>query len=134
MHSLLSCFLFFFFPPLYFFNQVFSLFALQILSTLPVSPQKPPMPSPSPASKKVLLYPPTHSHILILPFPYTGVSSATYAARAMCTPWELWWVWLVDILGLPMGLQSPLPLLVFWGPCAQSNGWLQAFTTVFLRP
>jgi hypothetical protein len=92
--------------------------------------------SPPPASKRVLPYPPTHSHLTALTFPIhwgiepsqdqgpllplmpTRSSSATYSAGAvgpsMCTcwlcfsPWELWGVWLIDIVVLPMELQTPL--------------------------
>jgi hypothetical protein len=47
-------------------------------------------------------------------------------------------VWLVDIVVLPIGLQSPsapsvLPQLLHWGLCAQSNGWLQASASVLVR-
>jgi hypothetical protein len=96
--------------------------------------------SPPPASKRVLPYPPTHSHLTALTFPIhwgiepsqdqgpllplmpTRSSSATYSAGAvgpsMCTcwlcfsPWELWGVWLIDIVVLPMELQTPLAHIV----------------------
>ena len=47
-------------------------------------------------------------------------------------------VWLVDIVVLPMELQTPsapsvLSQLLHWGPRAQSNGWLQTFTSVLVR-
>ena len=53
--------------------------------------------------------------------------------------WELWELWLVDIVVLPMGckplqlLQSFLQLL-HWGACAQSNGWLWGYGSVFVMP
>ena len=96
---------------------------------------KPPSPPPSPASMRVLPHPPTHFCLSSLAFPYAGVSklhrtkglpsqwcqirysSVTYPAGAMGTPcvlfgwwfspWELWGVWLVGIVVLPMGMQSP---------------------------
>ena len=51
------------------------------------------------------------------------------------SPWELWEYWLVHIIVPPMGLQMPsAPLVLFlapnWGPCAQSSGWLWAFTSL----
>jgi hypothetical protein len=54
------------------------------------------------------------------------------------SPWELWWIWFVGIAVLSMGLQtssafSVLPLTPHWCPHAQSNGWLQASTSVFVR-
>jgi hypothetical protein len=50
-------------------------------------------------------------------------------------PWELW---LVDIVVLPMGLQTPLAPsvlseLLHWGPHAHSNALLGASTSVFVR-
>ena len=76
----------------------------------------------------------TYSQHLILAFPYTGTLSlhkyrgqishschtrpsfATYVVGHMCTHWlgswgvslwKLWGLWLVDIIVLPMGLQTP---------------------------
>jgi hypothetical protein len=51
---------------------------------------------------------------------------------------ELWGYWLVHTVVLSMGLQTPsVPgsflQLLHWGPCAQSNGWLRASTSVFVR-
>jgi hypothetical protein len=51
---------------------------------------------------------------------------------------EFWGYWLVHIDVPSMGLQSPSATWVFlwllhWGPCALSNGWLWAFTSVFAR-
>jgi hypothetical protein len=45
---------------------------------------------------------------------------------------------LFDIAVLPMGLQTPSAPLVFsltlpWGPHAQSNSWLGASASVFIR-
>jgi hypothetical protein len=67
---------------------------------------KPHIPSPPPASMRVFLHSPTHSHLPTLNLPTLGhlsclhrtkdlsshwcmtrPSSATYAAGAMCTPW-----------------------------------------------
>jgi hypothetical protein len=91
--------------------------------------QNPPSHSPSPCSLT------THSHFLVLALPYTGASSLT-GPRASplidvpqghplihmqleswvppCVffdcwfgPWELWGYWLVHIVVLPMGLQTP---------------------------
>jgi hypothetical protein len=50
------------------------------------------------------------------------------------SPWELWGVWLVDIIALPMGLQFPsapsiLPLTLSLGP----DSWLWASTSVLVR-
>jgi hypothetical protein len=84
---------------------------------------------------RLLSYLPTHSCLSSLVFPYPGTSilhrtkwlpslwchiqqsSATYLAGAMCSPcvlfgwwfslWELWGFWLVDIVVLPMRLQTP---------------------------
>ena len=109
----------------------------------------------------------THFHLTDLAFPYPGASSlhrtkglpsnwcqirpssATYAAGgmgpSMCTlwlvvfffPWELRGFWLVDIVVLLMGLQTPsspsvLPLTPPLGCYAQSRGWLQASASVFV--
>ena len=71
----------------------------------------------------------------------------TYAAGifgpSMCTLWwfclwELWGIWFIDIVVLPMGLQTPSnPSVLSLTPqlChrAPSNGWLQAFTFVFFK-
>jgi hypothetical protein len=72
-----------------------------VSSPLPVLETSNPI-FPPPASMRVLLHPPTHSHLPACPpFLYTGAaiepsedhwcmtrpSSATYAAGAMCTPW-----------------------------------------------
>jgi hypothetical protein len=41
---------------------------------------------------------------------------------------------LVHIVVSPTGLQAPsAPSVLHWGPCAQSNGWLRASTSVFVR-
>ena len=52
--------------------MIFSLFIFQILSPFPVPPRKTHIPSPIPASMRVLPKPPTHSHLPTLRFPYTG--------------------------------------------------------------
>jgi hypothetical protein len=54
------------------------------------------------------------------------------------SPWNLWGVWLVDIIVLSMELQTPsapsvLSLTPPLGPHEQLNGWLQASTSVFVR-
>jgi hypothetical protein len=51
--------------------------------------------------------------------------------------WELWGFWLVYIIVLPMGFQTPsspsvLSLTPPLGTCAQSNGWLGASASVRL--
>jgi hypothetical protein len=96
---------------------------------------KPPIPSPLLLWGCSPTHPPIYSHVPTLAFPYTGalsyhrtkglsshwcptrLSSATYAARAMCssmytlclvvcTLGPLGEVWLVDIVVFPMGLQT----------------------------
>jgi hypothetical protein len=62
---------------------------------------------------------------------------------SMCTLWLVvssWEIWraLVDIVVLPMDckllqLLQSFPYLLHWGPCAQSNSWLQASTSIFVR-
>jgi hypothetical protein len=43
-------------------------------------------------------------------------------------------VWLVDIVVFPVGLQTTsTPSVLYWGLCAQSNNWLQASASVFVR-
>ena len=105
---------------------------LYISNVIPFPPETPYHILPAPASLKVSLHPSTHSHLPTLNSPTLGhlsslhrtkdlsfhrcltrPSSATYATRAMCTPLSmgvLGWrggVWLVDIVVLPMGLQTP---------------------------
>jgi hypothetical protein len=130
-----------------------------MLSPFLVSPPKTPYPIlPLRASMRVLLHPFTHSCLPALAFPYTGASnplrpkghsshwcptrlpSATYATWAMgpsmCTlcfivqspqaPGRLTsWLW--------CSLLQSLLQLLHQGPCAQSSGWLWAFTSVFDR-
>jgi hypothetical protein len=52
-------------------------------------------------------------------------------------PWELWGYWLVHIVVSSMGLQTPsAPWVLYffhWWPCVQSNGWLWASTSEFVR-
>jgi hypothetical protein len=98
----------------------------------PVSPLQAPITSPLPfTSKKMLPHTPTHSCLTPLASPYSGASSLQKTKvvpiplvpdKAICyiCTWsydpcmyrllvggELWRVWLVDIVVLPMGLQSP---------------------------
>ena len=100
---------------------------------------KPPIPPPSPTSMRVLTYPPTHSCLTALAFQYASASSfhrtkgipyhwckikqssATYAmGSSMCmyslvgdlAPGSSREIWLVDIVVLPMGLQTPWATLV----------------------
>ena len=52
--------------------------------------------------------------------------------------WELWGYWLVHIAVPPMGLQTTsAPWVLFLAPplgrCAQSNGWLRASTSLFVK-
>ena len=52
--------------------------------------------------------------------------------------WELWGVWLVDIVVFPMGLQTPsapsfLPLVPPLESPTLSKGWLQASTSLLVR-
>jgi hypothetical protein len=130
---------------------IFYVFTFQILSPFLASLPEPPSPIPSALnSLTVLPLQPTHSHLTSLAFPYnrksslhrtkgfssysyqTMRSSATYAPGAMgpsmCalwwfSPWELWGVWLVDIVFLPMGLWTPSSPSVLsltpphWTPC-----------------
>jgi hypothetical protein len=109
--------------------------------------QFPPLETPSIIPLLLLLwdssptYPPTHSCLPTLEFPYTG-NRAFSGSRASppiddwqghpllhmqldpwvspgvlfgwwCSPWELWGLWLIDII-LPMGLQIPLAHLVIY--------------------
>jgi hypothetical protein len=138
-----------------------------MLSPFQVSPSWPPHSIlPPSAFMRVLLYPPTHSHLPALAFPYTGAmslprnkglsshwyptrpSSATHVLEPWVppciffgwwfNPWELCGVWLVHMVVLPMGLQTPsapsvLSQLFHWGPCAQSSGWLRVSDSVFVR-
>jgi hypothetical protein len=117
-----------------------------------------PTPPPHPASMRLFPHSPTYSCFPTLAFSYTGASNlhktkglsshwcptrpsvATYVAGAM-GPSHVYslvgglvsgspWVWLIDIVVLPMGLQTPsapsvLPLIPPLGIPAQSNGWLQ---------
>jgi hypothetical protein len=89
------------------------------------------------ASLRVFLYPPSHSHLPTLNSPTLGHLS-TQGPRTsppfdawqghpllhmqldpcvlLCwwlSPWEFWWVCLVDIVVLPMGLQTPSTPSVF---------------------
>ena len=94
------------------FIRYFLFFTYQRLSPFPGFLSENPHPiSPPPASMRLFLYLPTHSHFPILAFPYTGASSlhrtkglsfhrcqtrpssATYAAGAMgCSMCTLWLV------------------------------------------
>jgi hypothetical protein len=124
-----------------------------------ISPaRKPPILYPLPLPLWVCspTHPPTHSCLPALASPYTGSSntlrtkgrsfhwyptrpsSATHVAGAMQ---ELggggpsgWLILLLPTWGCkpPQLLQSLLQLL-HWGPCAQSDGWLQASASVFVR-
>jgi hypothetical protein len=54
------------------------------------------------------------------------------------SPWELWGVWLIDIVVLPVGLKTPSAPSVHslnppLGPCTQCNGWLWAANSVLVR-
>jgi hypothetical protein len=58
------------------------------------------------------------------------------------SPSEVWGVWLTDIIVLPMGLQTPSvpsvlspspPLGTPLGTLAQSNAWLWASASLFVR-
>ena len=84
---------------------------------------------------RVFFHPPTHSTLTTLAFLYAGAlslhrtkgqirqSSATYAAGAIVQfplnagwwfiPWELGGIWLIEIVVLPVGLQSPSAPSVF---------------------
>jgi hypothetical protein len=136
-----------------------------MLSPFQVSPSETPNPIPSSsASMRVLPYPPTHSHLPALAFPYTGAwnphsnknrsfhwcptrpSSATYPAgwshgtlhvyflvgcpvpgsSGGLVSWHCW------VCNPPQLLHSLLQFL-HWGPHAQSNAWLSASTSVFVR-
>jgi hypothetical protein len=84
----------------------------------------------------------------LLPRCPTRPSSATYVTGAlnpsMCTLWLVVQslgavgVWPLDIVAPPMGLKLPQLLqsllqILHQGPHVQSNGWLQASTSVFIR-
>jgi hypothetical protein len=117
---------------------IFSLFSFQMLFPFPVFSWNPSTPFPL-ASMRVFPHPPTHasllSHSSILGHQaFTGprFSSHTDAQQGhpllriwlepwvppcvlfgwWFSPWELWGFWLVDIVVLPMGLQTPSALLV----------------------
>ena len=119
---------------IHFFYWIFSLFTFQVLCTFLVpSPTKCLCHPPPPSSMRVFLYPPNHFHLppsislqwdiywvfiglrkdLSSHWCLTSPSSATYAAGAMCTPClivyslEALGVWLVDIVLLPIGWQTP---------------------------
>ena len=96
---------------------------------------------PLPASMRVLPHPPTHSRLPALAFPYTVASSLSRPRASppiddrqghpllrmwlepwitpcilfawWFSPWELWGIWLVDIVVLPMKFQPPSALSVF---------------------
>jgi hypothetical protein len=114
---------------------IFSLFTFQMLFPYLVSPLEIPcLILPLSTYVRVLPHPPTHSRLPTMAFPYTVASSlhrtkdlsshwcltrpssANYEAGPMgpskCTlgwwfsPWELWQVWLVGIVVLPMGCKS----------------------------
>jgi hypothetical protein len=118
------------------FYWIFSLFTFQMLSPFLVLPGNSLPTSAPPASMRLFPHPYPHSCLPSLAFPYPGalslhktkslsshwcltkLTSASYVAGAMdpsmCTlfHWwlsscELWGVWLVDIVVLPMGLQMP---------------------------
>lgn len=109
------------------------------------------------------IHPSTYSHITALAFLHTGAPSlysgrsplplmtdkATYAAESpvgpsMCTlwwwfsPWELWGIWLVNILVLSMGWETPsapsvLPVTSPLCSHVQSYVWLWPWTSVLMR-
>jgi len=115
-------------------------------------------PPPPPASMRMLQLLPTHSNLNIQALPYTGEmslhrtkNSSSYWCCTMSSsvhmwleswvpphvllgwwfsPWELWRIWLVDIVVLPMRLQTPSATSVFsltpplGSPC--SVQWLAA--------
>jgi hypothetical protein len=113
---------------LFIFSWIFFLFTFQMLSPFPVSsPQKTFYPSPT--SMKVFPLPPSCSQIAlhwgmeILQdqeplFPLMTYKVLWYICRwshgSPCvllgwwlSSWELWGVWLIDIIVLSMGLQTP---------------------------
>jgi hypothetical protein len=119
----------------FFFNWIFSLFILQMLSPFPVPPHpKTPYPiSPLPASMRMFPHLPTPAsppwHFPTLGRQaFTGPrTSPPIDARQghpllhmwlepwvppcvlfgwWFSPWELWRVWLVNVVFLPMGLQT----------------------------
>ena len=120
-----------------FFFVLLDILCIKISNVIPfpsfLSGTPSPIP-PSPASMRMLPLPPTQPlppHCPSIPLHWelslhktkdlssywcqTMPSSATYAARAMglsmCTlwfvVWELWGLWLVDIVVLPVSLQTP---------------------------
>ena len=116
-----------------FFNWIFSLFTFQILSPFQFSSLlETTYPIPTPVSMRMFLHPRTHSHFPPLDLLYWGIYWAFIRPRTspsidawlghpllhmqlepcllLCwwlSSWELWRVWLVDIVVLPMGLQTP---------------------------
>jgi hypothetical protein len=117
------------------FYYIFSLFTFKMLSPFLVSPPKIPCPFPlPPASMRVFPYPPTlaslpwHSPTLghpAFPGPMASLPIDVQQGHPLLhmwlkewvppyvlfgswfSPWELWRVWLVDIVVPPMGLQTP---------------------------
>jgi hypothetical protein len=117
---------------------------------------------------RVIPHPPTHSCLSALAFSYTGASSQDFTGLSasppidawqghpllhmqlepwvppcvLCgswfSPWQLWGIWLVDIVVLPMGLQIPsAPSVCDLTPPLVSprSGWcwLCASLSVFVR-
>jgi hypothetical protein len=108
--------------------------AIPFLSSLPPSP---PIPPPFPASMRVLPYPPIHSHLTALEFLYTGTSIEpsqdqgpllplmtnkailcyicdwshgslhVYSLVGCLVSGHSGGFWLVDVVVVPMGLQTP---------------------------
>ena len=100
----------------FFLNWIFSLFTFQMLSPFPVS--LPPSASMREFFHIPALDSPTLGHLFSLHrtkdlsfhWCMTRLSCATYAGILLCwwlSPWEFWGIWLVDIVILPIGLQTP---------------------------
>ena len=142
---------------------MFYLFAFQMLSPFSVSPPQTPIPSPFPASMRVFPHPPTcspphHPSIplhwgiepsqdqgpLFLLMPdktilcyicrWSHGSLHMYSLVGVLVPGssgKSGWLMLFILWGCKL-FQSFLWLL-YWGPHAQSNGWLWASSSVFFR-
>jgi hypothetical protein len=132
----------------YFVYLHFKCYLPQSQFTLQNCPSQP----PTPASTRVIFHPPTHPppygetsslhKIQGFPHPLMPVKAilfyicswshgSLHLYSLVGGPWERLGVWLVDIVVLPMGLQTPsapsvLPLPPPLGSPAQSDGWLQA--------
>jgi hypothetical protein len=107
-----------------FLNWIFYLFTFQMLYPLLVSFLQTHYPIPPyPTSMGVLPHPHTHSSLTALAFLYTGASTL-HRTKGLHSHW-------CQIR--PLQLLQSFPQLLYWGPCAQTDGWLQALVSVLVR-